>query len=50
MKEKHKNCPRCGRFMTKTDVWAALGTETPQGNLHKLWICYFCVEDCPRGD
>lgn len=44
MKEKHKNCPQCGRFMTKRDVWDMGNT------LHKLWICYFCVVDCPRGD
>ena len=42
------NCPSCGKFMTKTDVYDTLGDESPYGNLHKLWICYFCIEDLPR--
>jgi len=41
--ERRHNCPVCGKFMEKVDVYDM------ENNLHELWICYYCNEDIPRG-
>ena len=41
--ERRHNCPVCGKFMEKVDVYDM------ENNLHELWVCYYCNEDTPRG-